>query len=238
MAKRITAEQLNNYSKAQLETYIYRTAKKANLDLRALEKAGADAGSQAYKKVRALAFDGDIVSTNKKGQIYFKGSFKGQTVQQLRHIAKEIATFKASKTHTPAGVERAYHKAYKTYINKRAAEIAGEEEGTISPSRAGVLKAKRQLESQVSKNWFNNQWGAFSKEMYSKAKMMSETVAQLMEQGYSARQIAISINKIGEDHSLDEYKQAMRRSYTGYEDGGLVSRPAYRGEERNPFLED
>ena len=237
MGRRITAEQLNNYSKAQLETYIYRTAKKANLDLRALEKAGADAGSQAYKKVRSLAFDGDIVSTNKKGQIYFKGSYHDKSRGQLLHIASEIARFKASKTHTPAGVERAYHKAYKTYVNKRAAEIAGEEEGTISPSRAGVLKAKRQLESQVSKNWFNNQWGAFSKKMYIKAKMMSETVAQLMEQGYSARQIAISINKIGEEHSLDEYKQAMRRRYTEYEDGGLISRPAYRGE-RNPFLED
>lgn len=237
MARRITAEQLNSYSKQQLETYIYRTAKKANLDLRALEKAGADAGSQAYKKVRALSFDGEIVRTNKQGQIYFKGSYHDKTRGQLLHIASEIATFKASKTHTPAGVERAYHKAYKTYVNKRAAEIAGEEEGTISPSRAGVLKAKRQLESQVDKNWFNTQWGTFSKEMYSKAKMMSETVAQLMEQGYSARQIAISVNKIGEEHSLDEYKQAMRRSYTGYEDGGLISRPAYRGE-RNPFLED
>ena len=157
MARRITPEQLNNYSKAQLETYIYRTAKKANLDLRALEKAGADAGSQAYKKVRALAFDGDIVSTNKKGQIYFKGSFKGQTVQQLRHIAKEIATFKAAKTHTPAGVERVYNKAYKTYIKNRAKDIAGKEEKTLTPSRAGVLKVQRELESQVDKNWFNNQ---------------------------------------------------------------------------------
>jgi len=237
MGRRITVEQLNNYSKAQLESYIYSTAKKANLDLRALEKAGADAGSQTYKKVRALAFDGDIVRTNKKGQIYFKGSYHDKTRGQLLNIASEIARFKASKTHTPAGVERAYNKAYKTYVNKRAAEIAGEEEGTISPSRAGVLKAKRQIESQVDKNWFNNQWGTFSKKMYSKAKMMSETVAQLMEQGYSARQIAISINKIGEEHSLDEYKQAMRRSYSGYEEGGLVSRPAYRGD-RNPFLED
>lgn len=237
MGKRITPEQLNNYSKAQLETYIYRTAKKANLDLRALEKAGADAGSQAYKKVRALAFDGDIVATNKKGQIYFKGSFKGQTVQQLRHIAKEIATFKASKTHTPAGVERAYEKAYKTYLKNRAQDIAGEEERTLRPSRAGVLKAQRELESQVDKNWFNNQWGRLSRENYKKAQNMSETVAQLFEQGYSARQVTIALNKIGEDNDLEDYKQAMRRSYAGYVEGGKVSRPIF-SKSNSPYMGD
>lgn len=237
MARRITAEQLNNYSKAQLEGYIYRTAKKANLDLRALEKAGADAGSAAYKKVRALAFDGDIVSTNKKGQIYFKGSFKGQTVQQLRHIAKEIATFKAAKTHTPAGVERAYNKAYKTYIKNRAEDIAGEEERTLKPSRAGVLKAQRELESQVDKNWFNNQWGRLSRENYKKAQNMSETVAQLFEQGYSARQVTIALNKIGEDNDLEDYKQAMRRSYEGYVEGGKVSRPIF-SKSNSPYMGD
>lgn len=237
MARRITPKQLNNYSKAQLETYIYRTAKKANLDLRALEKAGADAGSQAYKKVRALAFDGDIVSTNKKGQIYFKGSFKGKTVQQLRHIAKEIATFKAAKTHTPAGVERAYHKAYKTYLKNRAQDIAGEEERTLRPSRAGVLKAQRELESQVDKNWFNNQWGRLSRENYRKAQNMSETVAQLFEQGYSARQVTIALNKIGEDNDLEDYKQAMRRNYAGYVEGGKVSRPIF-SKSNSPYMGD
>lgn len=237
MGKRITAEQLNRYSKAQLEQYIYRTAKKANIDLRALEKAGADAGSQAYKKVRALAFDGDIVSTNKKGQIYFKGSFKGQTVQQLRHIAKEIATFKAAKTHTPAGVERAYEKAYKTYLKNRAQDIAGEEERTLRPTRAGVLKAQRELESQVDKNWFNQQWGRLSRENYKKAQNMSETVAQLFEQGYSARQVTIALNKIGEENDLEDYKQAMRRNYAGYVEGGKVSRPIF-SKSNSPYMGD
>lgn len=237
MARRITPEQLNNYSKQQLETYIYRTAKKANLDLRALEKAGADAGSQAYKKVRALAFDGDIVSTNKKGQIYFKGSYHDKSRGQLLHIASEIATFKGSKTHTPAGVERAYEKAYKTYLKNRAQDIAGEEERTLRPSRAGVLKAQRELESQVDKNWFNNQWGRLSRENYKKAQNMSETVAQLFEQGYSARQVTIAINKIGEDNDLEDYKQAMRRSYAGYIEGGKVSRPVF-SKSNNPYMGD
>lgn len=237
MARRITPEQLNNYSKAQLETYIYRTAKKANLDLRALEKAGADAGSQAYKKVRALAFDGDIVSTNKKGQIYFKGSYHNKTRGQLLNIASEIARFKASKTHTPAGVERAYEKAYKTYLKNRAQDIAGEEERTLRPSRAGVLKAQRELESQVDKNWFNNQWGRLSRENYKKAQNMSETVAQLFEQGYSARQVTIALNKIGEDNDLEDYKQAMRRSYEGYVEGGKVSRPIF-SKSNSPYMGD
>lgn len=237
MGKRITPEQLNNYSKAQLETYIYRTAKKANLDLRALEKAGADAGSQAYKKVRALAFDGDIVSTNKKGQIYFKGSYHNKTRGQLLNIASEIARFKASKTHTPAGVERAYEKAYKTYLKNRAQDIAGEEERTLRPSRAGVLKAQRELESQVDKNWFNNQWGRLSRKNYKKAQNMSETVAQLFEQGYSARQVTIALNKIGEDNDLEDYKQAMRRSYEGYVEGGKVSRPIF-SKSNSPYMGD
>ena len=237
MGRRITAEQLNNYSKAQLETYIYRTAKKANLDLRALEKAGADAGSQAYKKVRSLAFDGDIVSTNKKGQIYFKGSYHDKSRGQLLHIATEIATFKGSKTHTPAGVERAYDKAYKTYLKNRAQDIAGEEEKTLRPTRAGVLKAQRELESQVDKNWFNNQWGRLSRENYKKAQNMSETVAQLFEQGYSARQVTIAINKIGEDNDLEDYKQAMRRNYAGYVEGGKVSRPVFL-KSNNPYMGD
>ena len=237
MARRITPEQLNNYSKQQLETYIYRTAKKANLDLRALEKAGADAGSQAYKKVRALAFDGDIVRTNKQGQIYFKGSYHDKSRGQLLHIATEIATFKGSKTHTPAGVERAYEKAYKTYIKNRAKDIAGKEEMTLTPSRAGVLKVQRELESQTDKNWFNNQWGRLSRENYKKAQNMSETVAQLFEQGYSARQVTIALNKIGEDNDLEDYKQAMRRNYAGYVEGGKVSNPVYsRG--KNPYMGD
>ena len=237
MGRRITPEQLNNYSKAQLEAYIYRTAKKANLDLRALENAGADAGSQAYKKVRALAFDGDIVSTNKKGQIYFKGSYHDKSRGQLLHIASEIATFKGSKTHTPAGVERAYEKAYKTYLKNRAQDIAGEEERTLRPSRAGVLKAQRELESQVDKNWFNNQWGRLSRENYKKAQNMSETVAQLFEQGYSARQVTIAINKIGEDNDLEDYKQAMRRNYAGYVEGGKVSRPIF-SKSNSPYMGD
>lgn len=237
MARRITPEQLNNYSKAQLETYIYRTAKKANLDLRALEKAGADAGSQAYKKVRALAFDGDIVSTNKKGQIYFKGSYHDKSRGQLLHIATEIATFKGSKTHTPSGVVRAYEKAYKTYLKNRAQDIAGEEERTLRPSRAGVLKAQRELESQIDKNWFNNQWGRLSRKNYKKAQNMSETVAQLFEQGYSARQVTIAINKIGEDNDLEDYKQAMRRSYVGYIEGGKVSKPVF-SKSNNPYMGD
>lgn len=237
MGKRITPEQLNNYTKQQLETYIYRTAKKANLDLRALEKAGADAGSQAYKKVRALAFDGDIVRTNKQGQLYFKGTYHDKSRGQLLHIATEIATFKGSKTHTPAGVERAYEKAYKTYIKNRAKDIAGKEEMTLTPSRAGVLKVQRELESQTDKNWFNNQWGRLSRENYKKAQNMSETVAQLFEQGYSARQVTIALNKIGEDNDLEDYKQAMRRNYAGYVEGGKVSRPIF-SKSNNPYMGD
>lgn len=211
MGKRITAEQLNRYTKAQLEQYIYRTAKKANLDLRALEKEGYAEGSAAYRHVKAKAVDGGMIGTNKKGDIYFKTRYPGASFQELKHIASEIQGFKASRTHTAAGVERAYSKAYNTYLNKRAMHIAGEEEGTIKPSKAGVLKAKRELETKSDKNWFNQQWGALSKKSYKKASRSSEQVAQLFEQGYSARQVTRALNKVGEEGTLEEYKATMAK---------------------------
>ncbi len=229
MARRITAEQLNRYSKSQLEQYIYRTAKKANLDLRALEKEGYSEGSAAYRHVKTKAVDGGMIGTNKKGEIYFKTRYPGASFQELKHIASEIREFKASRTHTAAGVQRAYSKSYNTYLNKRAFDIAGERQGTINPSKAEVLKAKRELESKVDKNWFNSQWGALSKKAYAKAKRMSEQVAQLFEQGYSARQVIRAINKVGEEESLSEYKAIMANpkgiSFT-------------ESDDRNPFLED
>lgn len=229
MARRITAEQLNRYSKSQLEQYIYRTAKKANLDLRALEKEGYAKGSAAYRYVKAKAVDDGMIGTNAKGEIYFKTRHPGASFYELKHIASEIQSFKASKTHTATGVQRAYSKSYDTYLNKRAFDIAGEREGTIDPTKAGVLKAKRELESKTDKNWFNEQWGALSKKAYAKAKRMSEQVAQLFEQGYSARQVTRAINKLGEEESLSEYKAVMANpkgiSFT-------------ESDEKNPFLED
>lgn len=229
MPRRISAEELNKYSKEQLENYIYKTAKKANLDLRALERAGAAKGSAAYRYVKKLAFDDQIVSTNKKGQIYFKTRHdKDLSVQKLRSIAKELRLFKASKTHTPAGVVRAYSKAFKTYTDKRAQDIAGQREGTIYPSKAGVLKAKRQLEKQSDKNWFNTQWGRMSAKAYKEAKRMSETVATLFSEGYSARQVVRAMNKIGSDAFLNEYVEAMAKPKNAIND---------EYEDYNPFLD-
>lgn len=229
MARRITAEQLNRYSKSQLEQYIYRTAKKANLDLRALEKEGYAKGSAAYRYVKAKAVDDGMIGTNAKGEIYFKTRHPGASFYELKHIASEIQSFKASKTHTSTGVQRAYSKSYNTYLNKRAFDIAGEREGTIDPTKAGVLKAKRELESKTDKSWFNEQWGALSKKAYAKAKRMSEQVAQLFEQGYSARQVTRAINKLGEEESLSEYKAVMANPK------GISF---IESDEKNPFLED
>jgi hypothetical protein len=76
-----------------------------------------------------------------------------------------------------------------------------------------------------------------SRENYKKAQNMSETVAQLFEQGYSARQVTIAINKIGEDNDLEDYKQAMRRNYAGYVEGGKVSRPIF-SKSNSPYIGD
>ena len=229
MGRRITAEQLNRYSKSQLEQYIYRTAKKANLDLRALEKEGYAKGSAAYRYVKAKAIDDGMIGTNAKGEVYFKTRHPGASFYELKHIASEIQAFKASKTHTATGVQRAYSKSFNTYLNKRAFDIARERDGTINPSKAGVLKAKRELETKADKNWFNEQWGSLSKKAYAKAKRMSEQVAQLFEQGYTARQVTRAINKLGEDETLSEYKAVMANpkgiSFT-------------ESLEKNPFLED
>lgn len=229
MARRITAEDLNRYSVKELEKYIYRTAKKANLDLRALEREGYASGSRAYKYVKALSFDGDIVGVNKNGEIYFRTRHDTQSRAKLLHIASEIAGFKGAATHTSKGVQRAYSKAYNTYLNKRAEEIAGEREGTIAPSRAGVLKAKRELEGRTDKNWFNNQWGRLGKEAYKRAKMMSETVAQLFEQSFSARQVVRAMNRIGDEQPLSEYVNSIRGGRAYLTD---------TTDDYNPFIED
>lgn len=245
MARRITAEQLNRYSKSQLEQYIYRTAKKANLDLRALEKEGYAKGSAAYRYVKAKAVDDGMIGTNKKGEVYFKTRYPGASFYELKHIASEIQTFKESKTHTPAGVQRAYDKAYNTYLNKRAVHVAGEEEGTIAPSKAAVFKAKRELETKTDKNWFNQQWGALSKNSYKKASRASEQVAQLFEQGYSARQVTRALNKVGEEGTLEEYKNAMRKpkhsAYKqNYADELSTNKSSAFGSKKvvNPYIED
>ena len=230
MAKKITAENLNNYNVAQLKAYINRTAKKANLDLRALEKAGVQSGSRAYKYVETVAFDAKkqkrgkesgAIAVNKKGQAYFKTNFTGkETRAQLLKRAAQISAFKKAKTHTVAGVEKAYEKSYQTYINKKARELAEEKKGMGKATKADIMAAKRKLQSSSGASAFNQAWGSFNSEQYARAKRQSEQVAELILNGYTADEIISALDAVGEDQSLDEYREWLSG-----------------GEDINPFME-
>lgn len=259
MGKRITAEQLNKMTTAQLKAYINRTAKKANRDLRALEAAGAAGGSRAYQYLEAVAFDKkkgrttavknektgeterkpiqsreNIVGTNKKGEIYFKTNFTGKESRgQLLSRAAMIAGFKGAKTNTVRGVEKAYEKTYNTYVNKRAREIAKErasKEGRRY-TRADILSAKRDIQSMADKDFFNSQWGALSKEQYEIAKRQSGETAKFFASGYTADELMEAINKLGEEQTLAEYVDFVRSELRGED----ITQEEEE-EERNPFL--
>lgn len=260
MGRRITGEQLNRMTTAQLKAYINRTAKKANRDLRALEAAGAASGSRAYQYLEAVAFDkkqgrttavknevtGEterkpiqsrehIVGTNKKGEIYFKTNFTGkETRGQLLSRAAMIAGFKGSKTNTVRGVEKAYEKTYNTYVNKRSREIAKErasKEGRRY-TRADILKAKRDIQSMSDKDFFNSQWGSLSKEQYEIAKRQSGETAKFFASGYTADELMQAVEKLGEEQTLSEYVDFVRSELRGED----ITQEEYE-EERNPFLD-
>lgn len=227
MARKITAENLNNYSIEQLKAYINRTAKKSNLDLRALEAAGVEKGSSAYRYIKTKAFDAKqsgkfkkedaTIGINKKGEFYFKTNFTGKESRaELLHRASIIANFKGAKTHTVAGVERAYDKSYQTYINRKARQLAEDKYGMGKATKAQILKEKRALQSDEKKSAFNEAWASLNKEEYKKASRMSETVAELFLSGYTSSEVMEAIDKIGEEYSIEEYKDYIDESLDDY----------------------
>lgn len=209
--QKITGEVLNKYTAAQLKHYIETTGKRANRNLIALEKEEADSGSRAYRYVQGLAHDKQYAMHTEKPR--FRTTTTGETFQQMKAHAAEIQRFMGARTHTVKGVERAYEKSFNTYIHKRAVRAVEEEKGVGNASKADIMLKEKELKKQISKNEFNQAWGAFNADQYEKAKRMSEVVADLIEQKYSGEDIAKAIDMFGTDRAENEYKNLIDNKF-------------------------
>lgn len=205
--QKITAEVLNRYSEAQLDKYIQQMGKRANRHLIALEKEGAEKGSKAYSYVQGLAHDRAYASHTEKPR--FRTTTSGETFQQKKAHAAEIQRFIAAKTHSVKGVEKAYNKAFNTYIHNRAVRKVEENKGIGNARKADVLKAETELRGKVNKSDFNNAWGSFNSDQYEKAKQISEIVADLIEEGYTGSDIGKAIDEYGTGRAESEYMELI-----------------------------
>ena len=202
--QRITAEVLNKYSEAQLDKYIEQMGKSANRHLTALEKEGASSGSKAYSYVQGLAHDKAYASHTEKPR--FRTTTTGESFQQKKAHAAEIQRFFSAKTHTVKGVERAYKRAYKTFIHNWAVMAAEEKKGIGNASKADIMRQEERIRGKVSASDFNQAWGSFNHDQYEKAKHISDVVADLIVEGYSGAEIARALDEYGTGIAESEYR--------------------------------
>lgn len=214
MARRYTVDDLRKMTLKELEKVYPNMAKKANMDLRALEKADAAKGSRAYRYIKKLSFDQDEVKKNAQGNPYFQTSIrreKDESDRDYRHRifrqAVLIAQFRSKPTHTVKGVEKAYEKTYQTWLNRRAAKLAGERYGS-NATKAQVLKVKKEIDTMSGKAHFNQAWGDFNKDQYIYMQHHSEVVAILISEGYKADELLQALDKMD---SFEKSDPAMNR---------------------------
>lgn len=223
MAKRYTVEDLKRMSLKELEKVLPNLAKKANMDLRALENAQAAKGSRAYRYIQKLSFDGDDVKKNREGKPYFQTSIKREAGEsdrdyrhRLLHHTALIATFRSKPTHTAKGVENAYDKTYQTWLQRRATKLAGERFGTMKPSKAQIEQVKAEIDTMSGKAHFNQAWGDFNKDQYEYMQRHSEVVAILISEGYDADELVQALDKMDEfeksDPAMNRWRELMKEN--------------------------
>lgn len=223
MAKRYTVEDLKRMSLKELEKVLPNLAKKANMDLRALENAEAASGSVAYRYIKKLAFDGDDVKKNRQGKPYFPTVIKRESGEsddeyrhKLLHHTALIANFRSKPTHTVKGVESAYDKTYQTWLIKRATELAAERYQVEKPTPAQVEVLRREIDNMAGKAHFNQAWGDFNKEQYEYMQRHSEVVAVLISEGYKAEELVQALDKMDamekEDPAKNRWRQLMNEN--------------------------
>lgn len=213
--QRITAEVLNKYTEAQLDKYIEQMGKSANRHLTALEKESAASGSKAYSYVQGLAHDKAYASHTEKPR--FRTTTTGESFQQKKAHAAEIQRFFQAKTHTVKGVERAYNKAYKSYVHNRAVRAAEEQKGIGNATKADIMRQEERIRGKVSASDFNHAWGSFNSDQYEKAKQISEIVADLIEEGYSGSDIGRAIDEYGTGRAESEYMALIDEGFSDYD---------------------
>ena len=118
-------QQLMEYSPNMLATMIKERGARANQRLRELEKQGLTNSSNAYRWLERNAANYDVVRHTKRGDIRFSLKTEGLDKQKLASHLARIETFLEAKTSGKAGINKAYKKAYQSYINNPANNAKG-----------------------------------------------------------------------------------------------------------------
>lgn len=110
-------EDFNSMNKKELQLAVQTLSKTANQRLRSLEKAGMTRSSNAYRAVERFYWDMErFMDKTSKGEIKFKTTTRGRSVNELKEEVGELREFLfKSKTSTVSDVNRKYKQAYETW---------------------------------------------------------------------------------------------------------------------------
>ena len=105
-------------NRKQIIQEIRSMAATANSRLRALEKAGLQRSSAAYRYIERRHFDKDpAIGETRSGDIKFSTQLAKKSFQQLQHEKRELERFLyEAKTSTVKGVESAYLRSFDSYL--------------------------------------------------------------------------------------------------------------------------
>lgn len=154
-------QQLMEYSPNMLATMIKERGARANQRLRELEKQGLTNSSNAYRWLERNAAKYDVVRHTKRGDIRFSLKTEGLDKQKLASHLVRIETFLEAKTSGKAGINKAYKKAYQSYINNPA------------------NNAKRLSYNQYIDMMESNTLTSFKKQFYSAFKIIMSNVGRI-----------------------------------------------------------
>ena len=110
-------EDFNSMNKKELQLAVQTLSKTANQRLRSLEKAGMTRSSNAYRAVERFYWDMErFMDKTSKGEIKFKTTTRGRSVNELKEEVGELREFLfKSKTSTVSDVNKKYKQAYETW---------------------------------------------------------------------------------------------------------------------------
>lgn len=154
-------QQLMDYSPNMLATMIKERGARANQRLRELEKQGLTNSSNAYRWLERNAAKYDVVRHTKRGDIRFSLKTEGLDKQKLASHLARIETFLEAKTSGKAGINKAYKKAYQSFINNPANNAKG-------------LSYNQYIDMMES-----NTLNSFKKQFYSAFKIIMSNVGRI-----------------------------------------------------------
>lgn len=154
-------QQLMEYSPNMLATMIKERGARANQRLRELEKQGLTNSSNAYRWLERNAAKYDVVRHTKRGDIRFSLKTEGLDKQKLASHLARIETFLEAKTSGKAGINKAYKKAYQSFINNPANNAKG-------------LSYNQYIDMMES-----NTLNSFKKQFYSAFKIIMSNVGRI-----------------------------------------------------------